>query len=179
MSKFTDRLVTVISDASLYSGPDNKPVHRVIGAAWWYKSQFITHKSSTHTVLDQKVDSNAGELWGISQAMACLISKHEKFGRMNMVVQCDNLSALACLSTLGAKWSKNSKTASPLVNPSEAILDILDEIKSMKKGLIYLKHVKGHSNIRDGRHSVNRMVDTMAKEARVSGQRQINKKKTK
>jgi hypothetical protein len=157
-------LVTVFSDASMSADK--------CGCGWWYKSEKIqgtgSRQMETGTLNIHEV-----ELWGIRNAIleACLRHPNPD---LTLVVQCDNIGALATLLLLNRRrkfvvqWARNSplKQTGVRKNLSDAERQWLSEIRECGAKAIYLKHVKGHSKNKDARSHVNKLTDALASQAR-------------
>lgn len=148
-------LITVFADASLREG------HSHYG--YWFKSTLHcsqgSGKKTAHSI-------EHAELIGICHGIASAIKTHGEVGEIALVVQCDNLSALGLLKTLGnAKQASTSPIDIPprkKWHPDEA--QLIEELRSkLLEVPIWLKHVKGHTSKRDGRSGVNRLTDRLSK----------------
>ncbi len=148
-------LITVFSDASIRG--------EQVGCGYWLKSS-ETMKTGSLTTLRADTNSNEAELWGIWHAIEAARKHHE--GLIDIVLQCDNITALACLHHTGHRWARTSKlTAGPRRKMSPFEQSLVDKINNIQQiGKIWLKHVKGHSG-GCNRTYVNNLTDKLAGQA--------------
>jgi ribonuclease HI len=150
-------LITVFSDASV-SGNE-------AGCGWWFKSEF-TKRSGAMSLTREGIQSNEAELWGIFNAITAAVGYHSQ--QVDIVLQCDSLSALQALHTKGHRWAKTSKLKGGprrKMSPFEqSLADRISNLPTIEN--IYLKHVKGHTGRSDSRSFVNHLTDQLASSAR-------------
>jgi hypothetical protein len=155
-------LITVFSDASFKGG--------VAGWSYWFKSHVARGKGHGSS---SAISCSHGELLGIQAGINAALQAHHTQAKIAWVVQCDSLEALGLLLTFAdARFAKTSfRTTGRRAGkvPVELRQTSLG-IKEVQRGVIWLKHVKGHTNFDDPRHSLNRMNDRVAKLARKSGE---------
>jgi hypothetical protein len=157
--KFQPNLVTVFSDATLH------PPYA--GYAWWYRWNGPSVRGGGGAYAD---DICTAELKGLLEGIRA--AHTELAGRPvdGWVIQCDSTHALGLFLHLpNAKIAKSSPIQFAMtkkVRPER--MTMLKEIAAMipEPGKIWLKHVKGHTDGRDSRSTVNRETDRRAAEER-------------
>lgn len=155
MSK-PDNIVTVFSDASVLKG--------ATGCGFWVKSRSVNiegSKSLDTSMMDPPMNSNMGELWGISVALKAAREAHT--GEIIIVLQCDSLAALGAMVTFGYRFAKTSdKKAGPRLKMTQFEENLQHGIKALPEVKdIWLKHVKGHSGGCSRTH-INNRTDRLA-----------------
>lgn len=152
-------LVTVFSDASLKDGK--------AGFGYWFKS---SHASADGSAAGDREFQNScqAEFIGITVAIAAAVKAHPG-QRIDFVVCCDNINALALFMDIGARFAKTSKLkAYPSRKMVREFRRELDQVHALLQGgKVWLKHVKGHSSKKDcARSWVNNLTDKLAGKAR-------------
>lgn len=150
---------------------------RTSGWGGWYRGPGMEKGKFIGGFIDARcVSSNDSEFWGLALALKQALWDIRDQKLTAVVVQCDNLAALAWLSKYHPKAAPVSRKhgtheiPAPSSKVPSSMLGAVSIIRKIDPGLlIWLKHVKGHEKGATSRSAVNEQCDRLAKHYRTSG----------